>query len=93
MSCNCKGKRPTRLNNIDSVDHLIMASEVYVNHIEGKDINDLSEDDVFIILQTYKSLYPNQKMEVTLEQALISVGEAHQKYISTQNGKKTYRKT
>ena len=92
MSCNCKGKRTT-LNNIDSVDHLAMASDVYLNHIDGKDTTTLSENDTFIILQTYRSLYPNQKMDVTLEQALITLGEAHNKYISTQNGKKTNRKT
>jgi hypothetical protein len=91
MGCACGKGKSKKLNNIDSMDHLANASEVYVNHVQNNDITTLSDDDKFIIIQTYKSLYPNQKMEVTLEQALITLAQAHNTYTENTNGKKTKR--
>lgn len=79
--CKC-GKRAKTLNNLDSVDHLKLASDVYVNLISKKTKEEYDDFDKQEVIATYKQLFPNQKMEVTLDQAIYSVSEAHSRYIS-----------
>ena len=81
MGCNC-GKRAKALNNLDSVDHLKLASDVYVNLISKKIKEEYDNFDNQEVISTYKQLFPNQRMEVTLDQAIYSVTEAHNRYIS-----------
>lgn len=81
MGCNCKGKKQ-RLNNLDSYDHLVLASETFLSLVQGKDISQMDEIDKSMIIKTYMSLYPNQKMQPTIEQAIVSLEEAHKKYIT-----------
>jgi len=81
MSCNC-GKRPKKLNNLDSLDHLKLASDVYLNLILKKSKEEYDDFDKQEVIATYKQLFPNQRMEVTLDQAIYSVTEAHNRYIN-----------
>jgi hypothetical protein len=81
MPCNC-GKRPKKLNNLDSLDHLKLASDVYVNLISKKTKEEYDDFDKQEVIATYKQLFPNQRMEVTLDQAIYSVSEAHSRFIS-----------
>lgn len=77
MGCNCKGGK---LNNLDSLDHLKLASDVYNSVVLGKDLLQLDEFDQMEIFSTYAQLYPNQKIKPTLEQAIGQLKEAHERY-------------
>lgn len=77
MGCNCKGGK---LNNLESLDHLKLASEVYSISVLGKDISDVDEFDQVEIFSTYAQLYPNQKIKPTLQQATGQLKLAHERY-------------
>jgi hypothetical protein len=77
MGCRCKGGK---LNNLDSLDHLKLASDVYNSVVVGKDLLQLDEFDQMEIFSTYAQLYPNQKIKPTLEQAIGQLKEAHERY-------------
>jgi hypothetical protein len=77
MGCRCKGGK---LNNLDSLDHLKLASDVYNSVVLGKDLSQLDEFDQMEIFSTYAQLYPNQKIKPTLEQAIGQLKEAHERY-------------
>jgi hypothetical protein len=77
MGCRCKGGK---LNNLDSLDHLKMASDVYKSVVVGKDLSDMDEFDQVEIFSTYAQLYPNQKIKPTLEQAIGQLKEADERY-------------
>jgi hypothetical protein len=77
MGCHCKGGK---LNNLDSLDHLKLASDVYNSVVLGKDLSQLDEFDQMEIFSTYAQLYPNQKIKPTLEQAIGQLKEAHERY-------------
>jgi hypothetical protein len=77
MGCRCKGGK---LNNLDSLDHLKLASDVYNSVVLGKDLLQLDEFDQMEIFSTYAQLYPNQKIKPTLEQAIGQLKEAHERY-------------
>jgi hypothetical protein len=77
MGCRCKGGK---LNNLDSLDHLKLASDVYNSVVLGKDLSQLDEFDQMEIFSTYGQLYPNQKIKPTLEQAIGQLKEAHERY-------------
>lgn len=81
MGCNC-GKKPKPLNNLNSKDHLKLASDTFKNIIEIKPMEEYTDLDVMEILSVYKSLYPNQKMKPTLEVAIEQLREAHNRYKS-----------
>lgn len=82
MGCNCKSGKEMKLNNMDSVDHLKMASDIYESIIVGKPREEWDEMDVKELTQTYFQLYPRQKMGVSLEQAVSSITHAHNQYKS-----------
>jgi len=77
MGCRCKGGK---LNNLDSLDHLKLASEVYRSSVVGKDLSDIDEFDQVEIFSTYAGLYPNQKIKPTLEQAIGQLKQADERY-------------
>jgi hypothetical protein len=77
MGCRCKGGK---LNNLDSLDHLKLASDVYNSVVLSKDLSQLDEFDQMEIFSTYAQLYPNQKIKPTLEQAIGQLKEAHERY-------------
>ena len=79
--CNCKHGKATKLNNLDSKDHLRLASETYLNIIRVKPIDEMDEFDKKEIINTYMSLYPNQKIKPTLEQAVGQLKNVHERYI------------
>lgn len=82
MGCGCKHGKATKLNNIDSVDHLKLASEVYQTVVLSKEVNEYDEFDQYEIFSTYSQLYPNQKIKPTLDQAIGQLKFAHEQYQS-----------
>ncbi len=80
MGCNCKHGRAAKLNNLDSLDHLKLASDVYVALVmekKGEEYDSFDEQEIY---STYAQLYPNQKIKPTLEQAIGQLKEAHERY-------------
>lgn len=77
MGCRCKGGK---LNNLDSLDHLRLASEVYLNIILPKGIENMDEFDQMEVFSVYTQLYPNQKIKPTLEQAVGQLKVAHERF-------------
>jgi hypothetical protein len=83
MGCNCKHGRATKLNNLDSIDHLKLASETYTNIISQKSVEEMDEFDTHEIISVYTQLFPNQKIKPTIEQAIGQLTIAHERYTST----------
>jgi hypothetical protein len=82
MGCNCgKGKKQV-LNNLNSKDHLRLASETFKTIIEQRTIEEYTDFDKIEIMGVYKSLYPNQRVEPTLSNAVHYITDAHNRYIS-----------
>ena len=76
MGCNCKGGKKQVLNNLNSVDHINLAKEVYNNVILAKSVEDYTDLDKMDIFNTYGSLYLNAKYTPTLENAIESIKHA-----------------
>lgn len=81
--CGCKHGKTAKLNNLESLDHLKMASDVYTAVVlskgEGQEYDSFDQQEVF---STYSQLYPNQKIKPTLEQAIGQLKFAHEQYQS-----------
>ena len=80
--CNCKHGKATKLNNLDSKDHLKLASQTYLNIVKVKTIEEMDDFDKQDVISVYMSLYPNQKIKPTLEQAVVQLENAHVRYTS-----------
>jgi len=85
MSCNCKSKKPN-LNNLNNVDYINAAKEIYRELVTEKE-GELTDLEKSVILQTYKSLYPNStalpSVEDSIEQIRVAInlyGLKHTKY-------------
>jgi hypothetical protein len=66
--CNCKSGKEQKLNNLNSIDHLSIAFDAYLD-IKDKDFSQLDEYDSKLVLSAFFSVYPNAKGEVTPEHA------------------------
>lgn len=80
--CGCKHGKGKKLNNLDSKDHLKLASETYLNIVKVKTIEEMDDFDKQDVINVYMSLYPNQKIKPTLEQAVVQLENAHVRYTS-----------
>ena len=85
MGCNC-GKKPKKLNNLDSMDHLMVASQIYQDIVLNKPREEWDQFDERQLIIGYMTLYPNQKIDPTLDVAIQYLREAHLKY-QQQNGR------
>ena len=57
MGCNCKGRKRI-INNLNSVDHLKIAKDVYTRIIQPKQFEELDEYDWIEIYQAYNAVWP-----------------------------------
>lgn len=80
MGCNCKSGKPQVINNLNSIDHITFAEEVYKNTIVGKSLNDYDDFDKNQILGAYKTLYPNSKVVPTIDNAISNIKVAIDTY-------------
>ena len=81
MGCNCKSGKEQKLNNLDSKDHLKVAFDVYKDLIEGKESNhQWDEADSNLLIQTYRMIYPNAKMHITTEIAVVAIKHIYNQF-------------
>ena len=85
MGCNCKSGKVQKLNNLQSIDHLKLAVEVYDEVIKDRDTSTFNDLDKVQIMDVYKSLYPNATGIPSLEEAINAIMSAiniyQQKYV------------
>lgn len=78
MGCNCKsGSRVQKLNNLDSKDHLKVAFDTYES-FKDKDISQLDQLDVSMVLHAFYSVYPNAKGDITPQHAFNVIKHVYQ---------------
>lgn len=75
MGCNCK-KKDQVLNNIKNPVYLEPAKDVFSDIISAKNIEDYDELEKMVVMQTYVSLYPNNKSVPTLQTAVDGIRDA-----------------
>jgi hypothetical protein len=73
--CNCKKGKKQVLNNLDSVDHIQYAKDVYnriVLHNMTQDFNDI---DKLEIMGAYSTLYPASSETPSIQDAINKIKE------------------
>ena len=77
MGCNCKGKGKSQvMNNLDNVDVINYAKQIYQNIILPNTTGEYSDLDKIEIIGAYSSLYPNAKTTPSVADAIehIKIG-------------------
>ncbi len=75
--CNCKGKGKSQvMNNLDNVDVINYAKQIYQNIILPNTTGEYSNLDKIEIIGAYSSLYPNAKTTPSVADAIehIKIG-------------------
>jgi hypothetical protein len=75
--CNCKGKGKSQvMNNLDNVDVINYAKQIYQNIILPNTTGEYSDLDKIEIIGAYSSLYPNAKTTPSVADAIehIKIG-------------------
>lgn len=73
MGCNCKKGTKRVVNNLDNVDYINIAQDVYNRVISSGDISTYTELDIVEIMGAYASLYPNSSSTPSLEEAINQI--------------------
>lgn len=69
--CNCKGKGKSQvLNNLDNVDVINYAKQIYENIISPNTTGEYSDLDRVEIIGAYSSLYPNASQIPSISDAI-----------------------
>jgi len=77
MGCNCgKGGKKKSLNNLDSVQHLELAKEVYDRIISQKQFNDIDNFDWAELYSVFSQLYPQSSVVPSKEQLIVDIKNA-----------------
>ena len=72
--CNCKGKGKSQtLNNIDSVDHVNYAREIYERVVLPNTTGEYSDLDKIEIIGAFSTLYPNASTTPTIADAIEQI--------------------
>lgn len=72
--CNCKGKgKQQTLNNIDSVDHVNYAREIYERVVVPNTTGEYSDLDKIEIIGAFSTLYPNASTTPTVSDAIEQI--------------------
>jgi hypothetical protein len=80
MGCKCGHGKATKLNNLDSLDHLKLAFEVEKNTLNNKELDQYDDFDIQEIFSVYNQLFPNQRIKPTLDQAVGQLRIASERY-------------
>lgn len=72
--CNCKGKGKAQvMNNVENVDVVNYAKEIYERVISTKTMEEYTDVDKVEIMGAYSSLYPASSMTPSLEEAINQI--------------------
>jgi hypothetical protein len=72
--CNCKGKGKSQtINNLDNVDVINYAKQIYDNIITPNTTGEYSDLDKIEIIGAYSSLYPNASQIPSLQDAIDNI--------------------
>jgi len=71
--CNCKKGTKRVINNLDNVDYINIAKDVFNRLISSGDISTYTELDIVEIMGAYASLYPNSSTQPSLEDAINQI--------------------
>jgi hypothetical protein len=89
MGCNCKGNgKKSNLNNLNNIDFINYAKQVYNDVIVGKTLEEYSDLDRVEIISAYSSLYPNSSVLPGIEDGIRNIKDAIEQF----NNKNNYTK-
>jgi hypothetical protein len=72
--CNCRGNgKKSNLNNLNNIDFINYAKQVYNDVIVGKTLEEYSNLDKVEIVSAYSSLYPNSSIIPGIEDAINNI--------------------
>jgi len=80
MGCGCKKGKGKVMNNLNNVNYITEAKQVYNETILGRDIDSFTDLEKVIILQTYNLLYPASSIQPSLEEAINKIKEGIEVY-------------
>ena len=72
MGCNCK-RKPQVMNNVDNVDVINYAKEIYDRVISQRTLEEYTDVDKVEIMGAYSSLYPASSITPSLEEAINQI--------------------
>ena len=74
--CNCKGKGKSQtINNLDNVDIINYAKQIYDNIITPNTTGEYSDLDKIEIIGAYSTLYPASSQTPSIEDAINKIKE------------------
>lgn len=71
--CNCKKGKKQIINNLDSVDHIQYAKEVYNRVITGQPDQVFNDLEKVEIIGAYATLYPSSSSTPSIEEAIKQI--------------------
>jgi len=77
--CNCK-KTNKRTNPLDQPDWINHAKQIYQEVIQGRTAEEMDDFDKATVIQTYQSLYPLAKYTPSVEDAIVQIKFAIERY-------------
>jgi hypothetical protein len=84
MGCNCKSGKELKLNNLNSIDHLLVGKDVIDRIISVKPFEEITDLDWMEIYNAYQQLYPNSTgvpgKEDCIQQLHNAMGNLRLKY-------------
>ena len=82
--CNCKSGKEQKINNLNSIDHLMIGKDVIDRIISVKPFEEITDLDWMEIYNAYQQLYPNSKgvpsKEDCIQQIQNAMGNLKLKY-------------
>ena len=78
MGCNCKKEQ--KLNNLDSKDHLQIVFDTYDSLVKDRESEEYDDAEKNVIINAYRAVYPNIRIELTFEAALNEVKNIYTRY-------------
>jgi hypothetical protein len=74
--CNCKSGKEQKINNLNSIDHLMVGKDVVDRIISVKPFEEITDLDWVEIFQAHSQLYPNAKGVTGKEDAISGIQHA-----------------
>lgn len=72
--CNCKGGgKPQQMNNVNSVDHINYAKEIYDKIVGPNTTGEYDDLEKVEIMLAFSTLYPNASAQPSIEGAIEQI--------------------